>query len=348
MPGVINFYPRYSELGASSRHRFYGYFQRLAAEGEAVEMHPGMSDGYLQKLYAGKGVSKCLKLREFMHLFLRGTEVQDRAIIEYELVPGLPWRLEHLLLKNRRYILNFDDNVWVKYQNISLLRNKFDMLCRNASGIIAANKFLLDKVSSLNKNVCLIPTVVDLEKYRDDVEKSGVFTAVWIGTPVTYKYLEDFLPVLQRVFNTPDCRLLVVARKDLGSTRPLKGVNAWYVDWSETAEVSLLKQSHIGLMPLTDDDFSRGKSAFKLLQYQAAGLPLVASPVGENNLIVEQGKNGFCAKSVDGWINAVDLLKNDRALYAACSEYALSKAYEYSFQKYYPLFKEFIYKTFDI
>ena len=348
MRELVGFYPRYSELGASSRHRFYSYWQRLIADNAPVGIYPGMSDDYLRRLYTGNGVGRFLQLREFMHMFKRALNLCDNLIIEYELIPGLPWCLEKLWLKNHSYILNFDDNVWVKYQKNPLLRDKFDLLTQHAAGIIAANSFLYEKVRALNKNVCLIPTVVDLDKYAGDTNKFETFTAVWIGTPVTYQYLEAFLGTLQSIFNTPDCRLLVVARKELGATRPLAGVNADYVDWSEDTEAMLLKQSHIGLMPLTDDEFSRGKSAFKLLQYQAAGLPVAASPVGENKLVVEQGKNGFCADSAAEWVEAVNNLRCSRDLYLRCSNYALEKAREYSIQKYYPIFKDFVYKTFNI
>ena len=343
-------YPRYDQLGASSRYRFFLYYQRWLQEEKnaPVKLFPGMSDSYLKELYSGKGVSKLRLLREFLHMFKRALRLEKDLVIEYELVPELPYKYEKLLIGKRRYILNFDDNVWVKYQHKKHLADKFDRLCRSASGVITANNFLFNKVKLLNSNVILIPTVIDLEKYTTDpMEKFEKFTAVWIGTPVTYTYLEKELAMLQKLFGDNNCELLVVADARLQQTRPLTGVRGRYVDWSPEKEIEFLQRSHIGIMPLSDDEFSRGKSAFKLLQYQAAGLPLIASPVGENNAVVHDGKNGFLASSTGDWLQAFERLRKDQTLYNQCSAESRRMAYEYSLQKYFPIYRDFILRTFS-
>jgi glycosyltransferase involved in cell wall biosynthesis len=191
--------------------------------------------------------------------------------------------------------------------------------------------------------------VLDLEKYSvKQFKKFDVFTVIWIGTPVTYKYLEQHLDALRMMTADNNCELLVIADENLGATRPLTSVNARYVSWSEASENELLARSHVGIMPLTDDEFSRGKSAFKLLQYQASGLPLLASPVGENNKVVLPGKNGFLCSNTADWSKAVQLLRNDQCLYEQYSSNARSMAYEYSLQKYFPVFCEFVEKSFKI
>ncbi len=344
----IAFLPRYCQLGASSRCRFYMYFSewKNTAPQDDIVIYPGFSDDYLRKLYALGRVGKLAKAKEFLHMLYRALRLPENLIIEYELVPGLPYKYEKLLLKNRKYILNFDDNVWVKYSNSPALQDKYDSLCRNASGVIVANEYLYNKVAGLNDNIILIPTVVDLAEYNAvTVEKFDVFTVAWIGTPVTYKYLEDFQDVLQKIFNKPDRRLLVIADKELGNRRALKNVNAEYVSWSADRECEYLKRSHAGIMPLTDDEFSRGKSAYKLLQCQAAGLPLAASPVGENKNVVIPGKNGFLPESVEEWQAAFDLLQYNEKLYDSYSKQAAAMAYEYSLQKYFSIYKEFVNKV---
>jgi glycosyltransferase involved in cell wall biosynthesis len=95
-------------------------------------------------------------------------------------------------------------------------------------------------------------------------------------------------------------------------------------------------------MPLTDDAFSQGKSAFKLIQYAAAGLPVIASPVGENCKVVEDGKSGFLADSPEAWSEALGKLINDDALYSAMAANARAVSREYSMQKYFPVFRDFI------
>lgn len=192
----------------------------------------------------------------------------------------------------------------------------------------------------------MIPTVVDLDKYSVQKEKFEKFTLVWIGTPVTYCYLEQHLPILQQLTADGSCELLIIADSNLQYTRKLPGVQARYVNWSSECENELLSCSHVGIMPLTDDDFSQGKSAFKLLQYQASGLPLIASPVGENNQVVKPGKNGFLPENAAGWLAACQALQNDQTLYENCSKYARSCAYDYSIQKYFSIYREFVLNTF--
>ena len=345
----VGFFPRYSQLGASSRCRFYMYFQRwLELEPQAdIAIFDGFSNDYLRKLYSQTPVKKSIKLREFLRMILRAFRLPEKLIIEYELVPFLPYKYEKLLIGKRKYILNIDDNIWEKYRNKPALQDKYDRLCSHAAGVIVANGFLYDKVKALNPNVCLIPTVVDLDKYNSaDGEKFDTFTAVWIGTPVTYKYLESFQEMLQCVFNTPQRKLLIVASSDLQHTRPLKNVNAEYVNWSEAAECGYIKRCHVGIMPLTDDEFSRGKSAYKLLQYQAAGLPLIASPVGENKKVVLPGINGFLVENTGQWQQAFEVLEQDAILYKKYSSGAAEQAYDYSLQKYFSIYKEFIDKAF--
>lgn len=342
----VMFLPRYDRLGASSRLRFFMYFDSYIKNGGRAEIKPGMSDEYLHQLYRAGRVGLFCKLREFMRMFFRAAALPENLIIEYELVPELPYKYEKHLIGSRKYILNFDDNVWDKYRDKAALKDKYDHLCRNAAGVIVANDFLREKVSSLNDNVIVIPTVVDLDHYAGSCGKYSTFTAAWIGTPVTYKYLESHLEALQMMFGTADRQLLVIADKRLGASRPLPGVNARYVDWSQETEAEYLKKCHLGIMPLDDDEFSRGKSAYKLLQYQAAGLPLLASPVGENCRVVTDDFNGFLAQTPREWQEKLDLLCGGTARLDQFCSNARSRAYEYSFQKYFPIFTEFVNKTF--
>lgn len=347
----IGFFPRYDRLGASSRYRFFMYYDlwRKLYKNDSVFIKPGLSDDYLRSLYRQGRVSKCRKMYEFARMIMRGMSLPEKLLLEYELVPFLPWKYEKKLLDKRSYILNFDDNVWEKYRDDPKLADKYDNLCRNASGVIVANEFLWNKVKLLNSNLLLLPTVLDLELYQDSpVEKFETFTVVWIGTPVTYIYLEKHLSVLQKLFPDKRRELLVIADAKLAESRPLKGVNVRYVDWSAENEVELLRKSHVGIMPLIDDEFSRGKSAFKLLQYQAAGLPLIASGVGENCNVVKHSGNGFIANSADEWLEALDRLQNDSVIYEKFSCECKSLAYEYSIQKYFPLFYNFIHDKFAI
>ena len=347
MKNRIGFYPRYDRLGASSRLRFFLFYERWLREEGARELpaiHPGMSDAYLRALYGGK-CGMIRKLREWFRLWHRAFGLERRLVIEYELLPGAPWAVEKLFLGRRRYVLNFDDNVWEKYRKRPLLKGKFDSLIRNAAGVIVANHFLYEKVAKLQKNIALIPTVVDESPYRVPSEKFDRFTVVWIGTPVTYCYLERFSDALRAMSRAVDFELLVVAREALAA-RPLPGVRTRFADWSEATEAEALKRSHVGIMPLTDDVFSQGKSAYKLIQYQAAGLPALASPVGENKHLIRPGVNGFLPETPEEWAAALRTLHDDRELYRSCAENAQHESAQYTLERYFPVYRKFLLECF--
>ena len=181
-----------------------------------------------------------------------------------------------------------------------LLRGKFDRLCRGAAGIIAANDFLLEKAVALNPRCCKVPTAVDLAAYPPPEEKrrtsDGKMTAVWIGTPVTFPFLLELAPVLRQAADR--IRLLVV-----GGGAVVPGLECTVVPWAEADEAKILASADCGLMPLPDTPFTRGKSSYKLLQYFAAGLPVIASPVGENRSVVTP-ECGFLADSPEEWLDA--------------------------------------------
>jgi len=337
----MDIFTRYNTLGASSRYRYYMYAARMRDAGEQVNIFNFFDEQYLRCLYRGKNAGIFNILNAYWRRFKSLLKADDNLLIEYELFPFMPYCLERMFLKGRKYILNFDDNVWEKYAGKMFLSGKYDALVRNAAGVIAANDFLYEKVSELNENVIKIPTVVDLDLYQIETNKFEKFTLVWIGTPVTYMYLEKYAETLRQMTEKYDFELLVVARKAL-ENRSIDGVNMRFENWSQEGEIELLLRSHVGIMPLTDDEFSKGKSAFKLIQYSAAGLALIASPVGENIKVIDNGKTGFLADSPEEWLEVLGKLIDDKNLYSNMANAAHEASKDYSIQKYFPIFNDFI------
>ena len=338
----LGIWTRYSEQGASSRLRYFLYRKSFEEAGFAPVYHPLLGDEYLKRLYGGQGKSQRLFLAALASRLFQLTAPEKNLLIEYELLPFFPAAVELFLLRGKNFVLNFDDLVWEKYKNLPLLEHKYDSLIRKSSGIIAANHLLYDKAAALNSRVILVPTVVDPEKYRTPPllpKKDGFLRAAWIGTPVTYR--ECFLPfaeILKAVCRACPVEFLIIARADLPV---IDGVPMSCVDWSEESEAGLLASCDFGVMPLTDDDFSKGKSAYKLIQYAAAGLPAVASPVGENRLFIRGGVNGFSPASSEEWVSAVKRLADPR-LRAGMAEEMRKVSYDYSLQKYGPILTEFL------
>ena len=142
-----------------------------------------------------------------------------------------------------------------------------------------------------------------------------------------------------------DFELLVIAKKSLES-RALPGVPMRFEEWSTEEEGALLARCHAGIMPLpADDAFAAGKSAFKLIQYLAAGLPAIASPVGENRNVLRPGETGFFASTPEEWAEQLSCLVREEALRERMAADARRLAFEYSIQKYGPLYGAFLQRT---
>ena len=331
---------RYTAKGASSRLRFFDYTDALEKAGFAVEKDCFYPEKYLEKLYrTGRRDPLCLA-GALMKRLCRAHRLPEALWIEYELLPYLPFWAEALLLRNRRYVLNFDDDIFLRYGQEP---NKLDWLTAGAAGVICANDRLLERVSRHQKNVLKVPTVVNLTKYRNAVELAAhaapdhKLMAVWIGTPVTYRYLLDAAEHLRAMYRERPYTLRVIASADLP---PVDGLEMQFFDWSEETEAMLIAEADFGIMPLlANDAFAGGKSAYKIIQYLACGLPVIASPVGENCRVLTP-ECGILASSPEEWARAINNM-TDPALHTG----AAIRGREYSIEHWGPKVADFLRET---
>lgn len=342
----LSFLTKYTSQSATSRYRSFFFMRQMLNKDYNISVHSFLDSEYLQRLYGGKSIGKMKIIGAYLSRFFSLFTASENLIIENELFPYLPYWFEKLFLKHKRYILNYDDNVWDTYKDKFWLKHKYDKLVQEADGVIVANNFLFEKVKCLNDAIIKIPTAIDLEDYAEVVEKNALFTLVWVGTPVTYRYIESHAKMFQTLAAKMEYELCIIATEKLKS-RALEGVTMRFVEWSPENEVQYLKQAHIGIMPLDDDTFSKGKSAFKLIQYLAAGIPLMGSAIGENNRVIQEGENGYLVLSDEEWMEKIALLYHDKALREIMAARSHADAYEYSIQKYFPLYKGFIDTTFE-
>ncbi len=335
----LTFFSKYHKEGASSRLRMYAYYDYMKSKGYGVDIQAFLYDGYVDDLYNNRKISKLKIISSYIKRMKYLWKARGSFVIEYELFTYFPFWIAEMFLNCRVYYMNYDDNVWESYKNKDYLTSKYDLLCKNATGVIVANDFLLEKVKKLNDNVIKIPTVLDIKPYQEEFNKYDKFTIVWVGTPVTYKYILSHKKMFQRLAKEIDYDLLIVASEDL---EKIAGVNMMFEEWDEKKQIEFIKSSHIGVMPLDDDLFSAGKSSFKLLQYMAGSLPVVASNIGENNIVVKDGENGYLCSNDDEWIKSiVNLYKNDN-LQAEFSIESHKQSFNYSLDKYLPIFEEFV------
>ncbi|MBR7138057.1 MAG: glycosyltransferase family 4 protein [Lentisphaeria bacterium] len=324
---------RYAENGASSRLRFFRYLPFFRAAGVGVEIHSFFDAPYLERLYAGKGRSLPALFRgiwrrkkELAHL-----PCHVPLFIEYELFPMLWSWCDLRALKKRKYFLNFDDPVWEKYAKIPTLRNKYDTLAKHAAGIVAANDLIVERFSKLNRNILKVPTAIDLDRYdAAPKEKFSRFTIVWIGSPATFGYLTAFQPTLKKMAASCDFELLIIGKSTWGA---LPGVPSRSVEWSEESEAELISRSHLGIMPLPDESFAKGKSAYKLIQYAGAGLPALGAPVGENCQVISDCETGFLCRTAAEWCSRLRELAENEKLRFEMGKRAREKAEMWSLKR---------------
>ena len=216
--------------------------------------------------------------------------------------------LSLLRLFSKPLVFDFDDAIFCRDDGTShsrLLR-RFVRVVRRCHQIWAGNNYLADAARPHNPSVFEIPTALNPEKYAVEIDKpKDTIDLVWIGSSSTRKYLVQALPILEELAKDfPSIRLKIVADFDL-STRNLCMVP---MPWSEKTEGEALGSSHIGIAPLSDDPRTRGKCGLKVLQYMAAGLPVVSSPTGVNKELVQHGINGFLAHDDKEWGEAIGKL----------------------------------------
>lgn len=338
----LTLFTRYAANGASSRLRHGHWREFLATLAYSVEVTPFFSENALNKFYADHRHPAKEVAAAYRRRLAALRQKTPYAVIEYEALPFFPAWLERLFLRGTRYVLDFDDDVWTKYEKIPFLRGKFDALICHAAGVTVANHALREKVAPLNKEVLLLPTPIGSCALPQ--EKNSVFTLVWIGSGTTRKlYLEPFAPVLRQLAAKLQYELLVIA----DAPPALPGVPYRFEAWSETAE-SLLDHCHAGIMPLADDAFARGKSAYKLIQYLGAGLPAVASPVGENRFVLREGETGFFASTAEEWCKKIIALATDKALYEKMSATARLAAKDYTRDALWGNYRDFLCRVFEI
>jgi glycosyltransferase involved in cell wall biosynthesis len=320
----ILFLTKYTRAGASSRYRTFQFLPFLHEAGLDCEVAPLFDDAYLASKYRlGRGhpidVARALGRRLFHLLRVRRF---DLLVLEYELLPYFPAWIERLLAHHGvRYTVDYDDALFHQYDQHrsrllrSMLGSKIATVMRGARLVTAGNEYLADYAAHAGaKWVEQVPTVVDLRKYTPrwtDNDRSTVIIG-WIGSPATAKYLDAVAGPLAQVCRDTGARVRLVG----AGSAALPGVPVDLLAWDETTETLDIAEFDIGIMPLADGLWEQGKCGFKLVQYMACGVPVVASPVGVNRRIVEPGVHGFLASSAQQWVQTLTDLVQDAGLRA--------------------------------
>lgn len=239
--------------------------------------------------------------------FILKAKNHDVTILQRELISTLP-SIEKLLPGNK--ILDVDDAIYMYRRGLA---------AKNAAeasiGVVCGNDFLAEKFSQWNSSITIIPTGVDVTCIKPNNNRLNNEKKLigWIGTPGNLKYMEhiaeSIILVMKSVKNVEF--VIVTSHKD-AIPEKLKPYTT-FLKWYPGVEVDLVPNWTLGIMPLIDDEWARGKCSFKMLQYFSAGIPVVASPVGMNNKILESADVGYSAKNKNDWTDGIiQLLSNPK------------------------------------
>lgn len=306
-------------IGPSSRYRYVQYQARLARLGVELVVRPLFGAFWFRLLRWPEPLRSLAKLVYAPLCFaLRvlqcfGSRATDVVVVEHQLFPYLPAWGEALLAKRRLgYVLEFDDAIYLTFAH----RAKLERMCASARMVVVGNEFLAQFARPHARAVEISPTTIDLARYPASPPSrttSGRRLVIgWIGLPYNFDALESLAAPLRELAREVDFVLRVVS----AGAPSLPGVDVECVPWTEDGEVAVIREFDVGVMPLKDDEWSRGKCGLKILQYFAAFVPVVASPVGVNASIVDHGINGFLARNADEWRSSLRSLLADPDLRA--------------------------------
>ncbi len=310
----------------SQRFRFEQYFDFLSQCGFQCDLSFIVSAGDDVSLYSSGNY-----LRKSV-IVLRAIVTRFRDVLRarsYDLVfvqrEGfmLGTTLFERLLKRScgRMVFDFDDSIWIQdvsdnNRNFLFLKNpsKTVDLIKLASRVIAGNQFLGDFARQYNPNVSVIPTTIDTGLYKPltNPMKNAIVTIGWSGSFSTIKHFQLILPALLEIKKKYGDR---VAFEVIGDTNfKNSALHITGKGWKKETELADLHRFDIGLMPLPDDEWSKGKCGLKGLQYMALGIPTIMSPIGVNTEIIEDGQNGMLAQNQDQWVHKLSVLVENEEL----------------------------------
>lgn len=310
----------------SQRFRIEAFFPLLYQNKIEIKTQSFLDEKAWSRLYKkGSLISKSLDVckgfakRLWAVIFL--VHKYDFVLVHREASPIGPPIFEWIIAKfwKKKLVFDFDDAIWIpaisEQNKLALYLKCFwktKWICKWSYKVAAGNQYLAGFAGEFNKNVTVVPTVVDTtNRYQFVVDQDVSRPALgWTGSHSTMKYLAPLIPVLQQLEKEKEFDFYVISNKRPEfELRSLK-----FIKWKEVKEIEDLSKINIGIMPLEADRWSEGKCGFKIIQYLALGIPAVASPVGVNTKIIDNNQNGYLCQNENEWYQSISLLLDDRYL----------------------------------
>lgn len=335
---------KYGTRAASTRQRCLQALPYLAAQQITLDIHPLFDNDYLTQMLTHGRRSPLAVFSAYckrLAILLRCRHY-DFIWVQYELFPYLPGFIERCIgLTRLPVIYDIDDAFFHQYDqhHHPLIRRalgrKLIPLMQRSRLAFCGNAYLHRYVHPHCPQAEIIPTVLDTQRYMPAPQRSVASPPIlgWIGSPSTWKYCLPVTDLLTRLVREQRMVMHVIGAEHAANPHDPFTFRAW----SEASEIAEIQQMDIGIMPLPDEPWARGKCGYKLIQYMACGLPVIASPVGVNSDLVQHGVNGFLATTEAQWREAIDALLADPALRQRMGDAGRAHVVEhYSIQRYGP------------
>jgi glycosyltransferase involved in cell wall biosynthesis len=312
------------DISPSQRYRLEQWEPLLRERGVEITYEPFGDEKLHAVLYKPGLIGKK------MRLVMRGLAQRLSSVRKaknYDLVYILreaallgPPVFERLIHQSRvPIVFDFDDAIFVSYRSpsngyLSYLKfaSKTKTICRIAAHVMVGNPYLAEYARRVNDRVTVIPTTIDTEKYRVLPPKSSSGPPVigWTGSHSTIQHLDTLRGALKKLAQRESFRLRVIGTPDYECAP----VEVEAMSWRSESELEDLSAIDIGVMPLPDDRWSKGKCGLKALQFMALGVPTVCSPVGVNTEIIQDDQNGLIASTEDEWVEQLTRLLRSQEL----------------------------------
>jgi len=318
---VLALVPYPADRAPGQRYRIEQWAPLLRRRGVQVTLSPFLSRRGMDLLYEPRHVGA--KAQEILRGYLKRLATAllpgsaDVIFVYREAALLGPAWIERLLALRRPLVFDFDDAIYLadtSRANAWSRRlksvTKVETICRVARHVTVGNEFLAGYAKDRAREVTVIPSTIDTDVYQIRPRAQNRVPVIgWTGSVTTVPYLIGLAPALRRLREKQEFELRVI-----GANIEIEGLAVRCLPWRAETEPDDLRALDVGLMPLRDDEWSRGKCGMKALQYMALGIPPVVSPVGVNTAIVRDGVNGFCAGAEEEWIDRIALLLEDEPL----------------------------------
>lgn len=290
----------------ASRYRVKQYIPMLKKRGHRVLNFPLILSKYNPNNYGFFKKNTVLAFSVFLKFFaILLAPFFDVVFLQRTIYKGIsPFPEKMLSRMNKNILFDFDDAIWEQYDKKN---NPVDAVLKLSKTVIAGNEYLKQYAQKFNDSITIIPSPIASSLIRvQPKQRPDVVTIGWSGSKSNLSFIESLKPVFKKLHKKYGSKIEILIMSD---TKPHNlGAPFTHIKWTPEKEYPVISQFDIGLMPLEDNEFTRGKCSFKLLQYMAVGAPGIASPVGMNKDVIEDGKSGFLAKNNDVFFEKISYL----------------------------------------